>query len=253
MAGGNRASLITGGRRSGQMRTDVLISVVIPVLGDLKALAEIVAHLKSSTGTPDEIIVVDGANDTNCAALCAEHDCIYVRTKPGRGYQLDAGASHASGNVFWFLHADSRPSASAPDQIRNEISDGAIGGYFRFQFTGKTTWYKRLLAWLINLRARIGVPYGDQGLFIRRSRYADIGGFPDTPLFEEVPLVKAARRNGRFVQLAVPIGVSPRRWERDGWLRRSLANRLLALGYTLGISPATLARHYHSAPSSTSK
>ncbi len=232
------------------MHTDVIISVVIPVLGDFKALAEILDHLRSSAGRPDEIIVVDGANDTNCAELCADHDCVYLSTSPGRGHQLDAGANHASGNVIWFLHADCRPPTSAVDRIRGRISEGAIGGYFRFQFTGKVTWYKRLLAWLINLRSRIGVPYGDQGLFIRRSHYSDIGGFPDTPLFEEVPLVKAARRNGRFVQLAVPIGVSPRRWERDGWLRRTLANRMLALGYTMGISPVTLARHYQSGQSS---
>jgi rSAM/selenodomain-associated transferase 2 len=235
------------------MHTDVIISVVIPVLGDFKALAEILDHLRSSAGRPDEIIVVDGANDTNCAELCADHDCVYLSTSPGRGHQLDAGANHASGNVIWFLHADCRPPTSAVDRIRSRISEGAIGGYFRFQFTGKVTWYKRLLAWLINLRSRIGVPYGDQGLFIRRSHYSDIGGFPDTPLFEEVPLVKAARRNGRFVQLAVPIGVSPRRWERDGWLRRTLANRMLALGYTMGISPVTLARHYQSGRSSASE
>ena len=235
------------------MHTDVIISVVIPVLGDFKALAEILDHLRSSAGRPDEIIVVDGANDTNCAELCADHDCVYLSTSPGRGHQLDAGANHASGNVIWFLHADCRPPTSAVDRIRSRISEGAIGGYFRFQFTGKVTWYKQLLAWLINLRSRIGVPYGDQGLFIRRSHYSDIGGFPDTPLFEEVPLVKAARRNGRFVQLAVPIGVSPRRWERDGWLRGRLANRMLALGYTIGISPVTLARHYQSGQSSANE
>ena len=235
------------------MHTDVIISVVIPVLGDFKALAEILDHLRSSAGRPDEIIVVDGANDTNCAELCADHDCVYLSTSPGRGHQLDAGANHASGNVIWFLHADCRPPTSAVDRIRGRISEGAIGVYFRFQFTGKVTWYKRLLAWLINLRSRIGVPYGDQGLFIRRSHYSDIGGFPDTPLFEEVPLVKAARRNGRFVQLAVPIGVSPRRWERDGWLRRTLANRMLALGYTIGISPVKLARHYQSGQSSANE
>jgi rSAM/selenodomain-associated transferase 2 len=235
------------------MRNDVIISVVIPVLGDLDALTQILEHLRSLASVPNEIIVVDGANDRHCAGLCADHDCVYLSTAPGRGHQLDAGASRASGHVIWFLHADSRPPISAVDRIRGAISDGAIGGYFRFQFTGTPTWYKRLLAWLINLRSRIGVPYGDQGLFIRRSQYFKFGGFADTPLFEEVPLVKAARRNGHFVQLAVAIGVSPRRWERDGWLRRTLANRMLALGYTVGMSPAKLARHYQSGQSSAGK
>ncbi len=99
------------------MNTDVIISVVIPVLGDLKALAEILDRLRSAAGRPDEIIVVDGANDTDCAELCADHDCVYLSTSPGRGHQLDAGARRASGDVIWFLHADCRPPTSAVDRI----------------------------------------------------------------------------------------------------------------------------------------
>jgi hypothetical protein len=63
-------------------------------------------------------------------------------------------------------------------------------------------------------------------------------------LFEEVPLVRALRRAGRFARVGATIGVSPRRWERDGWVRRTLENRVLALGYLAGISPRRLARRY---------
>jgi hypothetical protein len=106
------------------------------------------------------------------------------------------------------------------------------------------TWNKRVLARLINWRTRYGVPYGDQGLFVARADYDAVGGFADTPLFEEVPLVRGLRRRGAFVPVAASIGVSPRRWERDGWLRRSVGNRLLALAYSLGVSPRRLARRY---------
>ena len=231
------------------MNSDLAISVVIPVLGDTKCLAEILAGLVSveeTTGlAADQIIVVDGGNDTACADLCAAHQCVYLRARPGRGHQMHAGANIADGDVVWFLHADVRPPASAFSLIRHEVDNGAIGGYFRFQFSGQSTWYKKLLAWLINARTRVGVPYGDQGLFISKALYSKTGGFPDTPLFEEVPLIQRARRHGPFVEIPVPIGVSPRRWERDGWLRRTLENRLLALGYMLGVSPDALAGRYH--------
>jgi len=230
------------------MKTDVTISVVIPVLGDLQCLAGILADLKSirqtAEGAPNEIVVVDGANDDDCADLCAKHECIYLATRPGRGHQLHQGAMTARNSVLWFLHADARPPVAAISSIRREIEGGAIGGYFRFRFRGDSTWYKKLLAWFINARTRLGVPYGDQGLFISKVHYSKTGGFPDTPLFEEVPLIQSARRHGRFVEIPVPIGVSPRRWERDGWLRRTLENRLLALGYMLGISPQALAGRY---------
>ena len=113
-----------------------------------------------------------------------------------------------------------------------------------FRFAGAPDWRKRALAALINARARVGVPYGDQGLFATRAAYEAAGGFADAPLFEEVPLVRGLRRQGRFVALGESIGVSPRRWERDGWLRRTLANRALALAYMAGAAPERLARRY---------
>jgi rSAM/selenodomain-associated transferase 2 len=226
------------------LKKNLTVSVVIPVLDDLRSLTSTLEDFRSTTARPDEIIVIDGGRDSDCARLAMQHHCVYLRTRPGRGHQLHAGASCATGDIVWFLHADAYPPVAAIALIRDEIAAGAVGGFFRFRFAGPLTWYKRMLAWLINIRTRFGVPYGDQGLFIRRSIYAATGGFPDAPLFEEVALVKAARGDGRFVEISTPIGVSPRRWERDGWLRRTLANRLLALGYMLGISPRTLARRY---------
>jgi rSAM/selenodomain-associated transferase 2 len=232
------------------MNSDLEISVVIPVLGDAKCLAELLESLKTPCPAgevaPHEIVVVDGSNDEECSDICAEHDCVYISTRPGRGHQLNQGANVAEGSILWFLHADGRPPASSLSLIRREIAGGAIGGYFRFQFGGEATWYKKLLAWLINARTGLGVPYGDQGLFFCKTVYAKAGGFSDAPLFEEVPLVRSARRHGPFVEITAPIRVSPRRWERDGWIRRTLENRLLALGYMARVSPEALAARYSS-------
>jgi hypothetical protein len=154
------------------------------------------------------------------------------------------GADNAHGEILWFLHADSAPPPNAPELIQNRINQGSAGGYFRFRFEGRRRWYKQLLGWAINMRAKAGIPYGDQGLFCRRVNYQQAGGFSPTPLFEEVRLVRALRRQTQFSALNASIGVSPRRWEQDGWLRRSLHNRLLALGFMLGIAPERLVRSY---------
>jgi rSAM/selenodomain-associated transferase 2 len=223
---------------------NINISIVIPVLEDTPMLSTILDALESLDHEPLEVIVVDGANDLIVADCCRRHGCINLNARAGRGHQLHIGALRASGNVIWFLHADAEPPRDSIESIRRAVRAGAIGGYFRFRFTGKPAWHKSLFAALINVRCRFGTPYGDQGLFIRKTDYLQAGGFPDTALFEEVPLVRAARSAGRFVQLDTPIGVSPRRWERDGWIRRTLGNRLLAFGYMLGLSPDTLARYY---------
>jgi hypothetical protein len=148
--------------------------------------------------------------------------------------------------VLWFVHADALPSPVGLQAIAAALTEGAESGCFRFTFRGEAAWYKSLLARLVALRVRAGgVPYGDQGLFVRRDVYLACEGFPHQPLFEEVRLVKRLRQRGTFRPLAEPIGVSPRRWERDGWWRRTLRNRWLALRYLLGASAERLARVYH--------
>lgn len=221
------------------------ISVVIPVLGEEPDLAGLLERLRSAPAAAEEIIVVDGAANPRCRKLAQRHAAIYVESAAGRGQQLARGAAAANNELLWFLHADAVPPADGPTAMRQAASAGAVGGYFRFRFTGPARWHKTLLESLINWRTRIGVPYGDQGLFARADAYRRAGGFPDQPLFEEVPLIRALRRQGEFRGLPQAIGVSPRRWERDGWLQRSFANRLLALGYLLGIPPVILARGYH--------
>lgn len=223
------------------------VSVVIPVVGDLEALGHLLPALRGAPEPADEIVVVDGGDSDACRRLVERHGGIYLTTRAGRGYQLHAGALRARGDCLWFLHADATPPESGAAAIRRQGAD-CVGGFFRFRFTGKPTWYKQLIAWATNCRARIGVPYGDQGIFVRREAYARAGGFADLPLFEEVALVRALRRAGRLCALDEPIGVSPRRWERDGWLRRTLENRLLALGFMLGVPPDRLAQRYRTAP-----
>ncbi len=221
------------------------LSVIIPVLGDTPAMERLAGLLAGMPEPPDEIIAVDGANDPACRETCAGRGVRYVATAAGRGLQLDAGARAATGKWLWFLHADATPPTTAAQCIRDALARGQVGGWFRFRFDGAEHALARALAALINWRCRFGTPYGDQGLFMTADAYHAAGGFPSDPLFEEVPLVRGLRRLGSFEPLPLSIGVSPRRWERDGWLRRTFMNRQLALAYMLGVSPARLARRYH--------
>ena len=237
-------SRIRADRRGGTAR--LTLSAIIPVLSDLPALVQLLDCLDSSGNGPEQTVVIDGSASSACKRICTERQCLYLALEPNRGRQLDAGAAAASGDVLWFLHADSVPSANAADLIRRRVEAGYIGGYFGFTFTGPQSWYKKALSASINLRARIGIPYGDQGLFVARNVYHQSAGYTPTPLFEEVHLVKSLRRMGQFGPVDATIGVSPRRWERDGWVRRTLSNRLMAMAYMAGVSPQRLARYYHS-------
>lgn len=219
------------------------LSVVIPCWRDEAALSRLLPRLRAQDDTL-EILVVDGAASPSCAALCATHRAVWLASSPCRGEQLRQGAFAAQSSFLWFLHADAHLGDQTVAAVRAALAGGATGGFFAFRFAGPACWQSRLLERLINWRCHIGVPYGDQGLFMQAAAYHDCGGFAPWPLFEEVRLVKALRHRGAFVRLPHGLRVDSRRWQRDGWWRRSLRNRALALAHAAGVRPETLARLY---------
>ncbi|MGI9257596.1 MAG: TIGR04283 family arsenosugar biosynthesis glycosyltransferase [Gammaproteobacteria bacterium] len=221
------------------------ISIIVPVLADTPALVDLVARIRSWPEQPAEILVVSAETNAELQQLCKELGCDYLESIPCRGVQLAAGARATTEEILWFLHADAGPHRDSLPAITAAIDKGAVGGFFGFRLGGRTAWWKPLLNLLTTLRVRLGgTPYGDQGLFATRAAYENAGGFAPQPLFEEVTLVKSLRRQGHFFALALPIEVAARRWERDGWLSRSLSNRILALRYRLGASAEHLAKRY---------
>ncbi len=220
------------------------VSVVIPVYRDEEALGHLLPRLSRLVHRPREILVADGGDSIRIRALCRKYGARYISSLPCRGIQLDAGARRSSGDVLWFLHADADIKGDPLTAIEAALAGGACGGFFRFRFAGERPWPASLLERLVALRVRFGVPYGDQGLFMTRDAYFGAGGYPPWPLFEEVPLVRGLRKRGKFLSLEEPIFVDPRRWERDGWWRRSFLNRWLAAGFLVGVSPERLSKRY---------
>ena len=107
---------------------------------------------------------------------------------------------------------------------------------------------QRSLRWVergVNWRSRVWqMPYGDQGIFIRRAIFEQLGQFPDVKLMEDVLLMKRLRRAGRFVLLDERLSVSARRWQKHGIVRQTLRNWLLLTLAMCGVSPNRLARFY---------
>lgn len=225
-------------------------SVIIPCYHDEDKLANLLGQLQklshSPFRTPMEVIVVDGAGAEECRKICQQYGARWVSGEPCRGRQLLAGAALAQGDALWFLHADVRLPADPVMAMVRAFEQNAVGGYFRFRFDAPRAWPALLLEPAIALRCRVGVPYGDQGLFMTRRAYVKAGGHSPWPLFEEVALVRGLRRLGRFQPLREPLFIDPRRWHRDGWWRRTWVNRSLALAFARGAEPGRLAARYRS-------
>jgi hypothetical protein len=102
----------------------------------------------------------------------------------------------------------------------------------------------RLFLRVFDLRSRgLGLPYGDQGLGVRRETFEAVGGFPEIPLMEDVAFARECRRRGRIHRLRLEITTTARRFERRP-LRTGLMFFTFPTLYRLGVEPETLARWY---------
>jgi rSAM/selenodomain-associated transferase 2/rSAM/selenodomain-associated transferase 1 len=227
------------------MRDDPFISIVIPVWRDEPALRRTLKRLKPPTGV--EVIATSALDDeSSYLHLREQYPRVRWTASPrGRAAQMNAGAAVSTGRWLLFLHADSSlPNDWYEVVAALEHREDIVAGAFRLALNSPD-WRARLIEASVRLRvALLGLPYGDQALFVRKPVFEAIGGYRDLPLMEDIDFVRRVRKAGRVFHARSAVTTSTRRWERDGWMRRSRRNVGLATRFLLGASPATLAQRY---------
>lgn len=220
------------------------ISIVIPALNEADMIATTVAAVAALDGSP-EVIVVDGGSRDGTAVLAAAHGARVITSSQGRGAQMHAGALTATGDVLWFLHADTVPPPQASPEIIAALADPTVvGGNFQIRFAGDFL-AARLLTRLYRHLALLGLRYGDSGYFVRRETYLAAGGFRPYPIFEDLDLLVRLRRRGRFVRVAATVTTSSRRFEGRSFAIVFAWWTALQVLYWMGIPPGWLGRLYH--------
>jgi len=225
--------------------TEPALSVVIPCLNEAACLPRLLRDLEPLRRQGHEVIVVDGGStdaSPELAGHCADR---VLRTDPGRSLQMNAGAALARGSALWFLHADSRVAEPVSAAVLSALKQGEPWGRCAVRLSGDGL-LLALTARLMNLRSCItGIATGDQGIFITRSAFDAVGGFPAIPLMEDVEISRRLKRQvGRPACVRTPLVTSARRWEQRGVLRTILLMWSLRLAYWLGADPARLAERY---------
>lgn len=223
-----------------------LISVIIPALNENARIGGIIEQLRSDATAPFEIIVADGGSEDATVTAARRGGAHVVTSARGRGNQLCEGAIAATGDVLWFLHADSQIAPGALAAIRRSIDgDDRSGGNFRVVFDGDSPFARWLTGFYAWFRRR-GLYYGDSGIFIRRDVYDGIGGIKPVALMEDYDLSRRLERFGRTCCIDTPALVtSSRKFQGRrpagivlGWIR-------IHMLYSLGVSPDRLARIYY--------
>lgn len=218
------------------------ISVVIPTINEAENLGPLLERLEATPGI-HEIIIADGGSTDGTQELATKRARLTV-SEPGRGMQLRAGAREATGDIFFFLHADVTPPPDVAGQIQAATDSGYIGGNFRLRYPDGGSlgcW----LEFIAPVYRKLGRYYGDSGIFVRRDAYEAFGGFPAIPIMEDIEFVRRMEQYDKTVYLPGPVTSSARRWE-GRVLRTLLLWGGMQTAYALGVSPWRLDRFYRS-------
>lgn len=222
----------------------VTVSIVIPALNEAEHIQQALLSI-GALNPAIECLVVDGGSSDDTVSI-AQHwpgVKLLTTTHPGRGRQMNLGASEAGGDIVLFLHADCRlPPNAVADVQRVCAAPEVAGGSFCLGFA-RRHWVLRLCSW----GSRINHPwttYGDQAQFMRRDVFERIGGFQEWPLMEDLEIQYRLRRHGKLVKIRRPVISSDRRYRKRGPFLHQLFNIVLVVLYLTGVSPQRLARWY---------
>jgi rSAM/selenodomain-associated transferase 2 len=225
------------------------ISIIIPVLNELKTIAATLASTYPSQHI--EVIVVDGGSSDGTLDLVRSLGIKVLSSPAGRARQMNAGAAAATGEILLFLHADTLLPPEFDLMIRAVMqlphaagSKVAVAGAFELQIDAPAIGLRSIERG-VNWRSRfLQLPYGDQAIFLRSTTFDRIGGFLELPIMEDFDLVSRLKRLGSITIISVPVITSARRWLKKGILKTTLINQVIIIAYLLGVSPHQLMHWY---------
>ena len=218
------------------------ISLIIPIYNESKTIGKMLAQLENLPGDW-EILFADGGSSDDTLTQIGDRFRV-LKAPKGRANQMNFAAGQAACDVIWFVHCDSQLPHDAHAQISAAAEKGAAWGCFHigFDYDGP---FMGCNTFLSNRRARKGIAFGDQGIWVRRTAFDSIGGFPDLPIMEDYEFSRQMRASG------IPICVLPgqiitsgRRYEKKFPLITMWQMFYLRCLYRSGVDIQEIARRY---------
>jgi rSAM/selenodomain-associated transferase 2 len=211
------------------------LSIIVPVFDEAALIGPFLAHMR--VRAPDaELIVVDGASRDGTRSIARSLADVLISAPRGRASQMNAGAAIATGELLWFLHADSILPHEAVRDLCSALNDPRVaGGCFRLRLPCRQ-WIYRVSDSIGNLGVQVfGFALGDHGIFCRRTAFAQSGGYPDVPILEDAELYRRLARGGPMQQLSSEIVTSPRSYQKWGPYRTTAVYFCILVLYVLGV------------------
>ncbi len=220
-----------------------VVSIIIPMLDESEI---IVAKLQSLQYLRPrcELIVVDGGSQDASVDLAQRWVDKLIESPAGRAKQMNAGAKASSAELLFFLHLDTEPPENLMELLAVQRDSSDYWGRFDVAIDAQH-WLLPMVAFFMNMRSRFtGIATGDQGIFISRTLFNKVGGFPDQPLMEDIEISRRLIREVRPTCIRQKVITSGRRWEQKGVVSTICLMWSLRWAYWRGEAPERLAERY---------
>ena len=224
------------------------LSIIIPTYHEEAYLGRTLeAVYRRSRATPD-VVVVDCGSSDQTVAVARQYPVTVIEDASLKGHKwksLNRGAAAAQGDVYLFLDADSLVP-DAYDQLidRCLAPPGVVGGAFEFAFD-ETGWAYALITLVNRVRYRLRKRfYGDQGIFVRRTTFEQVGGWPPLDIMEAAYFCQALQAIGQLRLIGSPLKTSTRRFAEGGIARVFWHDLIIWATDVLGQDTQRFARAY---------
>ncbi len=213
------------------------VSIIIPTYNEEKNIGNVISYLMGVPFKENlEIIVSDGGSTDDTLLMAGKHQVTILQSPiKGRAGQMNYGVQHATGNVFYFVHADSRPPLSFYTDIKHAISKGFNCGCYRSQFDSKS-----LLLKVNAFFTRFNVLFcrgGDQTIFVTKELFEQVGPYKNEMLImEDYDFLARIRKQGKFKLFNKATIFSARKYDDNSWLKVQKANLTVVRMYKRGCS-----------------
>lgn len=210
------------------------LSVIIPMVEGEQAWKDLIPDLAGLP--PSSEIIFALPQGTPTLEIPAPHPWMLIKQISdgmGRAAQMNAAARVAEGTQLWFLHADSRLGQETIPALLRRLSqypDWLL--YGDLKFLSDATPLMKLNEMGTWVRSRLlEMPFGDQGLCIRKKLFQEIGGYPENVKYGEDHVFVWRARQRRIVlrSIEAPIYTSARKYRDRGWFKTTA--RHVALTY----------------------
>lgn len=223
--------------------TSASISIIIPTFNEERHIGQTIAAVQTADDV--EIIVADGGSSDRTVVIAKALGIKVAVCRPSKARQMNLAAQKATGNILCFLHADTTLPQNYTKLIRHALArPGVSAGAFAFGTDVDSAVLRRVAAGT-NWRSKtFQLPYGDQALFMTRTVFGQVGGYPEIPIMEDVALVLQLQKKGQVVTLPDTVATSSRRWHHLGAVKTMLINQVILAAYFAKIPLPILVRWY---------